>query len=58
VIGFGDRMIDRHRALSLIAASPNGCTTTALMAQGIPPRIIADLVDVAWTRSVSTNPVA
>jgi hypothetical protein len=38
-------MIDRLRALSLIAASPNGCTTTALMAQGVPPRVIADLVD-------------
>jgi hypothetical protein len=38
-------MIDRLRALSLIAASPDGITTVMLSAHGVSLHEITDLVD-------------
>jgi hypothetical protein len=35
---------EERRALSLLAGSPNGCTTSIMMAHGLTPEILADLV--------------
>ena len=35
---------EERRALQLLARSPDGCTTSIMMAHGFKPEILADLV--------------